>query len=100
MAGDVLAAKRLTASGQLTDQSGDSLGRIRIKQIYIVNSSPAGVLTIYNGTTTSDPVVFEIATPVDAGFMDLELAGDGILADKGAYVVFSGATSVTVIYGG
>ena len=74
-------------------------GRTRIKQIVLVGSGTAGSLVIYDGTSTSDPVVWQQKTSTGVQPFQILVPGEGFLCQNGIYVSGSNLTSVTVIYG-
>jgi hypothetical protein len=98
---DVLASLPLTGNGQLENQAGESLARIRIKAIYGIAGATAGTISFYNGTANSDPSIILLPVPAAAnqGAFFLLIPGEGILAQDGVYVEIGTAASVIVIYG-
>lgn len=98
---DVLAAKTITAAGQVTDFSDRVIPRLRIKYIYAVCGATAGNVTVRDGTSGTDEIILQMPTSAtaDDGTVHLAIPAEGILAKNGAYVDPGEATSVVIIYG-
>jgi hypothetical protein len=98
---DVRASIPLTASGQVKNQSGNNLDRVRIKTIYGISNTSIGSVVLHDGEDDSAPILITIDTPAkaDDGTFWLPLPGEGILAKNGVYADITNVTSVMIIYG-
>ncbi len=92
-------------TGNVTVGSGNSIsstifaGRARIRGIYFVNSTNAGVLNFVNGN--NGPIVMKILTTGTEKTADYpDIPDEGLLCTTGAYVNFAVAdvTAITVFY--
>lgn len=98
---DVLVSQPLGSTNTFKDQAGNAIGRCRIKAIYGTSAALAGTVVIYDGTSTSDPVLMTVSTPTAAnqGTFWILMPGEGVLARKGLYAVLTNVDSAMVIYG-
>ena len=95
---DVLASGVRTTSGQLADQSGNDLGRNRIKAIYIVPAAGAGSVVFKDGGSggTTRLTVNTLASSTAPNY--LLLPGEGIVFQTDIYVAVTTVASVMVFY--
>tara|TARA_R100000501_G_C2527471_1_gene51908 strand:- start:137 stop:427 length:291 start_codon:yes stop_codon:yes gene_type:complete len=84
-------AAHATADGQLVPATQ------RARVTYIQAAGVAnGNIKLYNGTTTSDPLVAEFEFDVDG--LSVYVPGSGILFDSGVYLDLSNTPGVTILY--
>lgn len=96
---DVLASGVRTTDGQLQDQAGNNLGRIRIKSIYIIPAAGAGSVVFKDGGA-SGTVKLTVNTLASSTAPDyILLPGEGLLFQTNAYVDVTDIASVMVFYG-
>ena len=96
---DVLASKPLTSAGDALDQNSLTIGRCRVKAIYIVPDTGAGTVTFRDGGV-SGPVKITVNTLASSSAPDyMLLPGEGLLFQTSVYIVPSAVVSTTVIYG-
>jgi hypothetical protein len=91
---DVKAA-HTTGSGALYS------GRTRVKAIVCLGASTAGDIVLYdNASAASGNVLIRFAVPGNANnVVEINLPGEGIVAQNGIYASVPTGYSVTVIYG-
>ena len=96
---DVQASAVLTADGQITDQNGNTLGRSRIKGIYIVPSGTAGSVVFKDGGSSGVTriTINTVASATQPTY--LLLPGEGILFQTNIYADVTTIGSVMVFYG-
>jgi hypothetical protein len=95
---DVLASAVRTTDGLLADQAGNSLGRNRVKAIYIVPAAGAGSVVFKDGGA-SGAVKATINTLASSSAPDyLILPGEGLLFQTNIYVDVTDIASVMVFY--
>jgi hypothetical protein len=95
---DVLASAVRTTDGLLADQAGNSLGRNRVKAIYIVPAAGAGSVVFKDGGA-SGAVKATINTLASSSAPDyLILPGEGLLFQTDIYVDVTDVASVMVFY--
>ena len=99
MATDVQASQVLTADGQFTNQASASLGRTRIKAVYIVPSGTAGSVVFKNGGSSGTTVMTlnTVASATEPTY--LLLADQGVLFSTNVYADVTNISSVTIFYG-
>ena len=99
MQSDVKASAVLSSTGAFKDQAGNSLGRVRVKGIFVVNGASAGSVVFANGSGGN--TVLTLATPATATQPTsyMLLPGEGVLAENSLYGTVTNATSVVVFYG-
>lgn len=96
---DVLASGVRTTSGQLQDQAGNNLGRVRVKAIYIVPSASAGSVVFKDGGSGGSTKI-TVNTLASSTAPDYVLMpGEGLLFQTDVYVAVTSVASVMVIYG-
>jgi|TARA_Y100000034_G_scaffold82723_1_gene99091 hypothetical protein len=84
-------AAHATSDGQLVPATQ------RARVTYIQAAGVAnGNIKLYNGTTTSDPLVAEFEFDVDG--LSVYVPGSGILFDSGVYLDLSNTPGVTILY--
>jgi hypothetical protein len=89
-------ASTITSSGVLV--SGK---RIRLKGFYVTGATVTGVLTFYDGSGTTAPVVLvfnTIGTPLPIPLY-VAIPGEGILCEAGLYASMVNITTLTIFYG-
>ena len=95
---DVLASAVRTTDGLLADQAGNTLGRNRVKAIYIVPAAGAGSVVFKDGGA-SGVVKATINTLASSSAPDyLILPGEGLLFQTNIYVDVTDIASVMVFY--
>ena len=96
---DVQASAVLTADGQITDQNGNTLGRSRIKGIYIVPSGTAGSVVFKDGGSSGVTriTINTVASATQPTY--LLLPGEGLLFQTNIYADVTTIGSVMVFYG-
>ena len=96
---DVLASGVRTSDGQLQDQAGNNLGRIRIKSVYIVPAAGAGSVVFKDGgaSGTTRMTINTLASSTSPYYM--LMPGEGVLFQNDAYVDVTTIGSVMVFYG-
>jgi len=96
---DVLASQPLTSAGQMVDQNSLTIGRARVKAIYIIPTSGAGTVTFRDGGA-SGPIKITVNTLASSSAPDyILMPGEGLLFQTDIYVVPSAVASTMVIYG-
>jgi len=96
---DVQASAVLTASGQITDQNSNNLGRSRIKSIYIVPSGTAGSVVFKdNGSSGVTRITINTVASATQPTYVL-LPGEGLLFQTNIYATLTNIGSVMVFYG-
>jgi hypothetical protein len=96
---DVLASGVRTTDGQLQDQAGNNLGRVRIKSIYIVPAAGAGSVVFKDGgaSGTTRLTLNTLAASTCPYYM--LLPGEGVVFLNDVYVDVTTIGSVMVFYG-
>ncbi len=96
----VLASLSRTTTGQMQDQGGNNLGRLRIKAVYGTAGASAGSVVFRDGGA-SGPTLMTVDTPAAAnsGTFFLIIPGEGILAETDLHATLTNTASVMVIYG-
>lgn len=95
---DVLASGVRTTDGQLQDQAGNNLGRVRVKSVYIVPAAGAGSVEFKDGgaSGTTRMVLNTLASSTCPYYM--LLPGEGVLFQTDVYVDVTTIGSVMVFY--
>lgn len=95
---DVLASAVRTTDGLLADQAGNTLGRNRIKAIYIIPDTGAGSVVFKDGGA-SGSVKLTVNTLASSSSPDYILIPDqGLLFQTNIYVDLTDVISVMVFY--
>ena len=96
---DVQASQVLTADGQFTNQASATIGRARIKAVYIVPSATAGSIVFKDGGTSGTTVLTlnTVASATQPTY--LILPGEGVLFSTNLYADVTSIGSVTIFYG-
>jgi hypothetical protein len=95
---DVLASAVRTTDGLLADQAGNTLGRNRIKAIYIIPAAGAGSVVFKDGGA-SGTVKMTVNTLASSTAPDyILLPGEGIVFLTNIYVDVTDIASVMVFY--
>ena len=96
---DVLASQARTDDGQLLDQAGNTIGRARIKSVYIVPAAGAGSVVFKDGgaSGTTKITLNTLASSSSPNYM--LLPGEGVLFTTNIYVDVTTIGSVMVFYG-
>ena len=96
---NVLASAPRTDDGQLLDQATNTIGRCRVKGVYIVPSGTAGSVVFKDGGTsgTTRMTVNTVASATQPTY--LLLPGEGVLFNTNVYVDVTSIGSVMVFYG-
>ena len=98
MQSDILASGVLTTSGQLLDQKGNTIGRARIRAIYIIPSATAGSVVFIDGGSggTTRLTLNSVASATTPQYFRLN--GEGLLFNTNMYATLTNVTSVMVFY--
>lgn len=95
---DVLASAVRTSDGLLADQAGNTLGRNRVKAIYIVPDTGAGNVVFKDGGA-SGAVKLTVNTLASSTTPDyILIPGEGLLFQTNIYVDITDVASVMVFY--
>ena len=97
---DVLASQVLISDGQMLDQTGNTIGRARIKAIRIIPTASSAGSVVFkdggvNGATKLTVTVFPASTGPDYTL----LPGEGMLFNTNIYADITTIASVMVFYG-
>ena len=96
---DVLVSQVLTADGQFTDQASATIGRARVKAVYIIPSATAGSVVFKNGGA-SGTTIMTLNTVASATQPTYVLfPGEGVLFSTNVYGDVTNIGSVTIFYG-
>jgi hypothetical protein len=96
---DVLVSQVLTATGQFTDQASATIGRARIKAVYIIPSATAGSVVFKNGGA-SGTTIMTLNTVASATQPTYVLfPGEGVLFSTNVHGTVTSVGSVTIFYG-
>ena len=96
---DVLVSQVLTADGQFTDQASATIGRARVKAVYIIPSATAGSVVFKNGGA-SGTTIMTLNTVASATQPTYVLfPGEGVLFSTNVYGDVTSIGSVTIFYG-
>ena len=74
-------------------------GRTRLKQFTFLGNGTAGTIVIYDGTSTSDPILWQFKFSTAVQPFQVLLPGEGILVNNGIYVVGATLSAISVTYG-
>lgn len=96
---DVLASGVRTTDGQMKDQAGNDLGRVRVKAIYIVPAAGAGSVVLKDGDASGSTKVTVNTLASSTAPNYLLLPGEGLLFQTAVYVDVTDIGSVMVFYG-
>jgi len=96
---DVLASQVLTADGQFTNQASATIGRARVKAIYIVPSATAGSIVFKDGgvSGTTRLTINTVASATQPTYT--LIPGEGLLFSTNIYADVTSIGSVMVFYG-
>jgi hypothetical protein len=95
---DVLASAVRTTDGLLADQAGNTLGRNRVKAIYIIPAAGAGSVVFKDGGA-SGTVKMTVNTLASSTAPDyILLPGEGLVFQTNIYVDVTDIASVMVFY--
>ena len=95
---DVLASAVRTSDGLLADQAGNTLGRNRVKAIYIVPDTVAGSVVFKDGgaSGTTRMTINTLASSTTPDY--ILLPGEGLVFQTNIYVDLTSVVSVMVFY--
>ena len=95
---DVLASAVRTTDGLLADQAGNTLGRNRVKAIYIVPDTVAGSVVFKDGgaSGTTRMTVNTLASSTTPDY--ILIPGEGLVFQTNIYVDLTSVVSVMVFY--
>jgi len=96
---DVKATKPLTSTGAFVDANDNAVGRTRIKAVYIHLAAAAGSVALIDGVGGEYLLTVNTPTDAQAGWVHIDLPGQGIIAEIGLYATLTNVTSVVVFYG-
>lgn len=96
---DVLASQVLTSTGQFTDQASATIGRARIKAVYMIPSATAGSVVFKNGGSggTTIMTLNTVASATQPTY--LLFPGEGVLFSTNVYADVTNIGTVTIFYG-
>lgn len=96
---NVLASQVRTTDGQLTDFGGNTIGRCRLKGVYIVPSASAGSVVFKDGgaSGTTKMTLNTVASATQPTYM--LFPGEGVLFTSDVYVDVTSIGSVMAFYG-
>ena len=83
--------KNLTATG------ASSVGRCRIKSVYIVSAGTAGSVSLKDGGSTGTELI-KLDTPALVTAYNVMFPGEGVLFQGDPYLTLTTATSITFAY--
>jgi len=96
---DVQVSQVLTADGQFTDQASATIGRARVKAVYMIPSATAGSVVFKNGGA-SGTTIMTLNTVASATQPTYVLfPGEGVLFSTNVYGDVTNIGSVTIFYG-
>ena len=96
---DVLVSQVLTADGQFTNQASATIGRARIKAVYMIPSGTAGSVVFKDGGA-SGTTIMTLNTVASATQPTYVLfPGEGVLFSTNVYGDVTNIGSVTIFYG-
>jgi len=96
---DVLASAVRSTDGLMLDQNGNSVGRTRVKAVYIVPAAGAGTVVLRDGGA-SGQIKVTLNTLSGATASDyIEFPGEGLLFQTNVYADVTTVASVMVFYG-
>ena len=95
---DVYASGSRTTDGQLADFSGNELGRVRVRAVYIVPGASAGSVVFKDGGTSGSArlTLNTVASATQPTYMILP--AEGMLFSTNVYVDVTNVGSVMVFY--
>ena len=96
---DVLASGVRTTSGQMQDQGGNNLGRVRVKAIYIIPSAGAGSVVLKDGGASGSTKITINTLAASTAPDYILMPGEGLLFQTDVYAAVTTVASVMVIYG-
>ena len=96
---DVLVSQVLTADGQFTDQASATIGRARVKAVYMIPSGTAGSVVFKNGGASGTTIMTlnTVASATQPTY--LIFPGEGVLFSTNVHGTVANVTSVTIFYG-
>ena len=96
---DVLVSQVLTTTGQFTNQASATIGRARIKAVYMIPSATAGSVVFKNGGA-SGTTIMTLNTVASATQPTYVLfPGEGVLFSTNVHGTVANVGSVTIFYG-
>jgi len=96
---DVKATKPLTSTGAFVDANDNAVGRARIKAVYVHLGATAGSVAFVDGVGGVYLLTINTPTDAQAGWVHIDIPGQGILAKIGLYAALTNVTSAVVFYG-
>lgn len=96
---DVLASGVRTTSGQMQDQAGNNLGRVRVKALYIVPAAGAGSVVFKDGGASGSTKMTVNTLASSTAPYWLLFPGEGLLFQTDVYATVTTVGSVLVMYG-
>jgi hypothetical protein len=98
---DVKVSQPLGSTNTFKVQSGEALGRTRVKAIYGTSGNAAGTVVMYDGSSNTAPCVMTVSTPIatNQGTFSILVPGEGVLFENGIYAELTSVDSVMVFYG-
>ena len=74
-------------------------GRTRLKSIVFIGNGTAGTFTLYDGTDTSGPILYQFKYSTAVQPFQVLIPGEGILVTNGVYVVGTTLSAMSITYG-
>lgn len=95
---DILASQVRTTDGQLNNQAGNTIGRARVRSVYIVPSGTAGSVVFKDGGAagTTRMTINTVASATQPTYM--LMPAEGVLFSTNIYVDVTDIGSVMVFY--
>jgi hypothetical protein len=83
----------------MQDQSGNNLGRVRVKALYIVPNASAGSVVFKDGGASGSTKMTVNTLAASSAPYWLLFPGEGLLFQTDVYATVATVTSVLVMYG-
>ena len=74
-------------------------GRTRLKSIVFLGNGTGGTFTVYDGTDTTGPIVYQFKYATAVQPFQVLVPGEGIICQNGIYVVGTTLSSLSITYG-
>ena len=74
-------------------------GRTRLKSIVFIGTGTGGTFTLYDGTDTTGPILYQFKFSTAVQPFQVLIPGEGILCYNGIYVVGATLIAISITYG-
>ena len=74
-------------------------GRTRLKSIVFIGTGTGGTFTLYDGTDTTGPILYQFKFSTAVQPFQVLIPGEGILCQNGIYVVGTTLSAMSITYG-